>query len=223
MLCTVVLTCSVLPAVQRHELRAMMDNNFNLNGKYKHTSADKKWSQKAEFTLAPQQNGLALAADYKGKDFTAQFNVVQMQEITLSYSQAITPRISVGTELTHALGMMSFLAGQVRYYDEHAGINAAATYKVGTVHVSYARAVSPTLSLATEMRYNPMNKESMWQAGLLTRRPNSFTYQAAIQSNLTTMASLEIPLVPGIAFEINGAMSHDGSNESTFGFGLSIG
>lgn len=209
--------------MQQHELRAMMDNGMNVTGKYKHTTSNKKWSQKAEFVLAPQQNGLTLAADYKGKDYTAQFNIVQMQELTLSYSQSLTNKISVGTEVTHVLGMMSFLAGQIRYYDELAGLHAAGTYKVGSVHLSMAKSISPTLSLASEMRYNTMNKESMCQVGMLTRRPNSFNYQAAIQSNLTTLCSLEIPLVPGVQFEINGAMTHDGSNESTFGFGLSIG
>lgn len=79
------------------------------------------------------------------------------------------------------------------------------------------------LALATEFRYNTMNKESMWQVGLLHRRPGSFTYQAALQSNKTVAAYLEQPIAPGIAFQVSGAIAHDGSNESTFGFGLQIG
>lgn len=44
----------------------MVDQHFNLTGKWKRTAMDRHWALKAEFQIAPQQNGIVFAGDYKG-------------------------------------------------------------------------------------------------------------------------------------------------------------
>jgi hypothetical protein len=107
----------------------MMDSSFNVIGKWKRLpSADKKWGFKSEFQISPQANGLTLAADYRGKDFTAQFSTMNFNEFNAAYTQAITPSISAGVELTHALMMASFLGKRLAARHMHTVLYCAVLY-----------------------------------------------------------------------------------------------
>ena len=215
----------------RHMMEGMIDTQWNVVGDYKYMHAP--WVIKPTFRSITQQgDDISLEVDYKGKEFVAQALLgSNAQEYVLSYLRSVHQNLALGVQLHALLGQVAFLNFTGRY-NNHQGDLFSISRKNAMYLLSYHRTVldqpaSPTsppsnVALATELRVHEQTKQSEWAVGLQYARP-LFKYALCVQSDWRVSVLLEQNLGGAVQMSLAGEMKYDGSGESKFGIGVSIG
>ena len=215
----------------RHVMEGMIDTQWNVVGEYKYIHAP--WVIKPSFRSITQQgDDLSLEVDYKGKEFMAQMLLgSNAQEYVLSYLRTVHRNLALGVQLHALLGQVAFLNFTGRY-NNHRGDLISLSRKNRALLASYHRTVldqpgtasSPpsNVALASELRVHESTLQSEWAVGLQYARP-LFKYALCLSSDWRVGVLLEQNVGATMQLSLAGEMKYDGSGESKFGIGLSIG
>lgn len=91
----------------------------------------------------------------------------------------------------------------------------------GTFNLSYTRRVSPRLTLASDFKFDPNNRESTAKVGYKWSLRQA-QFRGAIDSNGVVSGALDETISPMMRFSVNGEIDHF-ANTYKFGFGVSVG
>jgi len=216
----------------KHVLEGMIDTSSNMVGKYKFLHSP--WTFKSIYRSFQQQGeDLSFECDYRGKEFLAQ-GVLQgsFSELILSYNQSITQTLSLGCQLHTLLPHVTFfnLTGR---YNNNIGDIISVSYKNHVALLSYYRTCyeipatqilpGTKFDMATEIKIHTGNKASEFTIGAHISRPTfKYSITASSEPTLSMVLEQQLPQLP-IMLSLAGEVKYDGSNESRFGVGLSIG
>ena len=215
----------------RHLLTGMIDTQWNVVGEYKYMHAP--WVIKPTFRSITQQgDDLSLEVDYKGKEFVAQVMLgSNAQEYVFSYLRSVHRNVALGVQLHALLGQAAFLNFTGRYNNQQGDLFSLSR-KNAMYLLSYHRTVldqpqtatSPAsnVALATELRVHEASLQSEWAVGLQYARP-LFKYALCVASDWRVSVLLEQNVGNAVQLSLSGEMKYDGSGESKFGIGVSIG
>lgn len=103
---------------------------------------------------------------------------------------SLTRSLSAGVQLYTIPGSMSFVNYAARYNNEKRGELYAFSSKNGTLTASYVAKVDKSMSMATDVRYNNMNHESVFQVGIMQKR-NAYQYYGCVNSSGHVMSLVE--------------------------------
>jgi mitochondrial import receptor subunit TOM40 len=175
-----------------------------------------------------------LTTDYKGKDYTASLtmgnpNVINNSGVIVAhYLQALTKKISLGTELAYQYGPMVpdgqiaivSLAG--RYTDGPA--TWSGTVGFSGIHLCYYQKASEQLQLGVEVETNFRMQEAVATIGYQIDLPKAdLVFRGMVDTNWNVAAVLEKKLQPlPFSFALSGILNHS-KNQFRLGCGLIIG
>jgi len=141
-------------------LSGRIDTDFNMMARW-HQEITKKFSARlsGQASLEPHSSAVSVEFDYKGRDWFGNFKWGNPGLYGISYTQALTPHLSLGAETFyhHKQGISVFTLGG--RFDTK---NFVATGMLSAGHFSatYTHKVTPRISFGTELT-------AMWASGVL--------------------------------------------------------
>ncbi|KAL1516122.1 hypothetical protein ABEB36_000043 [Hypothenemus hampei] len=175
-----------------------------------------------------------LTLNYKGNDYTASLTMANPDIINNSgvvvmhYLQAVTSRLSLGTELAYQRGPavpggeIALLSAAAKYSTDNYQVSG--TLGVSGVHLCYYQKASKQLQIGVELEANNRIQESVASIGYQVDLPKSeVVFKGHIDSNWSVGAVLEKKLSPlPFTLAISGLMNHQ-KNNFRLGVGVLIG
>eukprot|EP00457_Paulinella_chromatophora_P003624 gb/GEZN01003632.1/.p1 GENE.gb/GEZN01003632.1/~~gb/GEZN01003632.1/.p1 ORF type:complete len:498 (+),score=76.79 gb/GEZN01003632.1/:59-1495(+) len=218
----------ILGEKQSHILVGKLDTEYGINGRYigKDVAGVSGSELELHFGISdrPEKamyNSFVLVTGYKGSDYNLSGVVHNGSSYNMSYAQSVTPSLAVGVDLVHNLGVQTMLAGGVRYKnvgDDKLGYVITSLLSGRECSLSYTRHASPTLSLASEIKWVPSQEVIQGRAGLNFKH-RSFQFTGMLDDQGTMAATLEYDLAPMLRLTMSGIMQHQ-QWRSMWGIGL---
>ena len=154
-----------------------------------------RWSHRIQCRLSPssQQPDTELVAEFerRGEDNTANVKL-GFGLASLSYFQAVTPRIAVGGEAVYLKKLGTpILSARARYTDNNHTLVCTAS-PAGSLSATFLRRVSNRLGLACELEMGLQGSQMSFGAEFVMR-------QAKFQANITSTGTIQTTLQDIIA------------------------
>lgn len=142
--------------------------------------------------------------------------------MSFSFNQAITPRLSVGMDLSY-VDVPQVQQTACSYGGKYATPEYSLTGLVaqGGLQTQYQRKVSPRVTLASEMQYNPKqpSRSSVAMAMEVSLKPSRLHF--SIDGSGTVCSLVELHILPSANLTLSGRLNH-AENKQAFGFGLQM-
>jgi mitochondrial import receptor subunit TOM40 len=175
-----------------------------------------------------------LTTDYKGPDYTASLtlgnpNILNNSGVIVAhYLQAVTKKVSVGTEMAYQYGPMvpdgkiAIISLAGRYVEGTA--TWSGTVGFSGVHLCYYQKASDQLQLGVEVETNFRMQEAVATIGYQIDLPKAdLVFRGMLDTNWNVAAVLEKKLQPlPFSFALSGILNHT-KNQFRLGCGLIIG
>eukprot|EP00808_Paulinella_micropora_P030541 g79429.t1 len=224
-------TTLVLGEKQSHVLVGKIDTEFGLNGRYigKDLVGIVGTDVEVHCNISDRPdkamyNSLVLASGYKGSDYNFSATLVNgYSNINMSYTQSVTPELALGIDVVHSVGNRTSLSGVVRYKDvaeTKTGFIVNALFSSRECSLTYTRQASPTLSLASELKFIPAQMAFQSRTGLSLKH-RTFQFTGMLDSDGLMIATLDYDLAPIMRLTLSGAVQHT-HWKSMFGFGVTL-
>lgn len=172
----------------------------------------------------PNYNQLVLEGDFKGDDYTVGVSLMS-QLGAMSYLQRLTPAWSAGIQGINQFGQLSWLNYCLSYSTMKRKTNGEQFIVQvpgrGPITVGYAHKVDEGLTLAAEIACAPNLRESSARAGALYTK-KTYMFRANVDNTFKVASTLDMATGLGPRFSVSAELKH-ATNESNFGFGVSMG
>lgn len=208
-------------SLERTFLLARIGTTGRLQGRY-HQEWTDALSSRVIFDLSPDiaQSQLVCDLDYKTSDSAMQVKFGSMY--AASYLQSITDTIALGCETMYVPMQQRTalkLAAQHKTDDDAFTVS----YVPGaSVTASYAHAVDPVLTLATECAIDTVGHQSIAMFGYQYKMKNASVFKGNVDSAGKVAATLDQILHNILKFQLCGEVDH-WNGRYAFGFGFQLG